>query len=124
LDAALSTIDAGKLINQIMSLKTTSATGATGFGSLTEKEGQRLIDRLGALRQGMEPEELKSNLKEIRELMSKLNSGAPAPEAPKASAAGARKLADSVIQQVMNHPRNKGKTRAQVEAALRAQGYQ
>jgi hypothetical protein len=124
LDAAISSIDAVKLINQIQSLKTTSATGATGFGSLTEKEGQRLIDRLGALRQGMEPKVLESNLREIRELMSKLTSGTAAPETPKPPASGARKLTDSIIQQVINHPRNKGKTRAQVEAALRAQGYQ
>ena len=124
LDALISSIDAGKLINQIQALKATSSTGATGFGSLTEKEGQRLIDRLGSLRQGAKPETLRANLVEIRDLMQKLQSGttAPAQPTPQPRQGGTQGNNEAIINRVMNDPRNAGKTRAQVEAALRKRG--
>jgi hypothetical protein len=115
LEAAISSIDAGKLINQIQALKATSSTGATGFGSLTEKEGQRLIDRLGSLRQGMSPDTLRANLIEIRDLMNKLNNVTTAEGEPKAN-----NQDEALIQRWM--AANPGKSREQVVQGLKRRG--
>jgi hypothetical protein len=115
LEGAISSIDAGKLINQIQALKATSSTGATGFGSLTEKEGQRLIDRLGSLRQGMSPDTLRANLIEIRDLMNKLNNVTTAEGEPKAN-----NQDEALIQRWMTA--NPGKSREQIVQGLKRRG--
>jgi hypothetical protein len=120
LEAAISSIDAGKLINQIQALKATSASGATGFGSLTEKEGQRLIDRLGSLRQGMKPETLKANLREIRTLMSKLTGQEQAAPQSPANRGGRNAEQEALINRWM--AANPNKSREQIIQELKRRG--
>jgi hypothetical protein len=116
LNATLDSINAQKLINQIQALKETSATGSTGFGSLTEREGQLLIDRLGAIRQGQKPEVLKEALVDIRRLMGKL-----AGRDPKDRPGQFSEAQEQIISKTM--AANKGKTREQVINGLKKKGY-
>jgi hypothetical protein len=116
LNAALGSIEAQKLVNQIQALKETSATGSTGFGSLTEREGQLLMDRLGALRQGQSPEVLKESLSDIRRLMGKLVGRDPKDRPGQFSEAQ-----EQIISKTM--AANKGKTREQVINGLKKKGY-
>jgi hypothetical protein len=116
LNATLDSINAQKLINQIQALKETSATGSTGFGSLTEREGQLLIDRLGALRQGQKPEVLKEALVDIRRLMGKL-AGRTSKDRPGQFS----EAQEQIISKTM--AANKGKTREQVINGLKKKGY-
>lgn len=51
LAAQMSTIAAGTSLNKMAELKQQSATGATGLGALSEKEGAMLRDSVGALDQ-------------------------------------------------------------------------
>ena len=116
----IQSIDAAKLIQQIQALKSTSATGATGFGSLTEKEGLQLINRLGSIKQTKSPEKLAEALLEIRQLLGKLAGKELPPrvgEETKGNTAN-----EALINRVMADPRNKGKTRQQIEAGLRRRG--
>jgi hypothetical protein len=116
LNTALGSIEAQKLVNQIQALKETSATGSTGFGSLTEREGQLLMDRLGALRQGQSPEVLKESLSDIRRLMGKL-----AGRDPKDRPGQFSEAQEQIISKTM--AANKGKTREQVINGLKKKGY-
>jgi hypothetical protein len=116
LNATLGSIDAQKLVNQIQALKETSATGSTGFGSLTEREGQLLMDRLGALRQGQSPAVLKESLSDIRRLMGKLVGRDPKDRPGQFSEAQ-----EQIISKTM--AANKGKTREQVINGLKKKGY-
>jgi hypothetical protein len=116
LEATLNSINAQKLINQIQALKETSPTGSTGFGSLTQSEGQQLIDRLGALRQGQAPEVLKEALVDIRRLMGKL-AGRTSKDRPGQFS----EAQEQIISKTM--AANKGKTREQVINGLKKKGY-
>jgi hypothetical protein len=128
MQALISSIAAGKLINQIQSMKSVSPTGSTGFGSLTEKEGQFLIDRLGALRQTKDPKELLKDLEEIETLMTKMFQATTptqpqaAPTAPPKQGSTDRAAKDkALVDRIMADPRVRG-TRAQIEAKLRREG--
>lgn len=128
LKAKLEQIDSNQIIEQMQALKAASPTGSTGFGSLTNQEGQRLIDLAKAIRQNKKPETLVKDLEELKGLMVKLNSAKTGtPESPKESkgggSSGGKKLTEAVIQRVMSDPRNAGKSRAAVEAKLRSLGY-
>jgi hypothetical protein len=74
----ISQIDAQKLITQLTAMRAAAPSGASGLGSLTEKEGQKLIDALGVLRQGGKAEELRANLIEVQTLFRKM-ANRPAP---------------------------------------------
>jgi hypothetical protein len=116
----IQSIDAVKLIQQIQALKSTSPSGATGFGSLTEQEGQRLINRLGSIKQTKSPEKLREALLEVRTLLGKL-AGRELPPRGGTEAAG-KSANDALIDRVMAAPQNAGKTRQQIEAGLRKRG--
>jgi hypothetical protein len=111
----IESIDAAKLIQQIQALKQASPTGSTGFGSLTEKEGLQLINRLGSIKQTKSPQELEASLLEVRGLLGKLAGKESAPS-------GGASANEELIKRVMADPRNKGKTRQQIEAGLRKRG--
>jgi hypothetical protein len=106
----IQSIDAGKLINQIESLKTTSPSGATGFGSLTEQEGQRLINRLGSIKQTKSPQKLEEALLEVRTLLGKL-AGKELPP-PRGSSQSLNANQEAVIKKLMDA--NPGKTRESI----------
>jgi hypothetical protein len=111
----IESIDAAKLIQQIQALKQTSPTGSTGFGSLTEKEGSQLISRLGSIKQTKSPQKLAESLLEVRALLGKLAGKESTPS-------GGSSDNEELINRVMADPRNKGKTRQQIEAGLRKRG--
>jgi hypothetical protein len=116
----IQSIDAAKLIQQIQALKSTSPSGSTGFGSLTEKEGLQLINRLGSIKQTKSPEKLKEALIEVRKLLGKL-AGKELPSLGEEKATG-KSANDALIDRVMAAPQNAGKTRQQIEAGLRKRG--
>jgi hypothetical protein len=73
LEQAIGSIDSAKLIQTVMALKGSGPTGATGFGSLTNQEGERLINRINSLKQKQSPDKLKKNLQELKELWAKMH---------------------------------------------------
>ena len=56
----------------MLRLKDASATGSTGFGQLSEKEGQRLENATTALRRGLSEKDALRYLKEIEDIASKI----------------------------------------------------
>ena len=65
--AQLDTIGNQSVINTLSSLKSLSATGASGFGALSEKEGDILRNAAANLSTAQSNEALANNLKELRE---------------------------------------------------------
>ena len=120
----ISQIDAQKLITQLTAMRAAAPSGASGLGSLTEKEGQKLIDALGVLRQGGKVEELRDNLIEVQTLFRKMaNRPAPTGSSTQETPGTQYSAADAAkIEQALADPRNKGKTRQQIEAGLRQRG--
>lgn len=126
LKSVLSSVNAAKLIGTVESLKGAGPTGATGFGSLTEKEGQYLMDRIRSLDQLNEPQEIKDALSEIKDFWTRMHSfkygigSSPSPQTPKPTSG--RIITDALIQRVIDH--NKGKaTREQAIQMLKGAGY-
>lgn len=70
-NAALETVKSQSLINTLSALKAASATGASGFGSLTEKEGAALQAAIANLSTAQSHEDLDSNLAEIERVMTR-----------------------------------------------------
>lgn len=68
LESKLDTIGSGVMIHTLGQLKAASPTGASGFGNLTEKEGQAIRDAQGSLSTWQSPEELRESLKNINTL--------------------------------------------------------
>lgn len=121
LESYIEQIKASQLITQLNAMRAAAPTGSSGLGQLTEKEGQQLVASLGALLQKGKPEVLRANLIEVQTLLRKMAGKEAAPSQgdtqTQYSAADAAK-----IERALAHPRNKGKTRQQVEAGLRRQG--
>lgn len=121
LQNAVSAINSTKTIDLITQMKQQSKTGATGFGSVTEKE----LDLLQSDIVKLDPQSktIKDDLQRVRtrwnELIGKIqSSGGTMPSSPKAPSQDN----EAIIQRVMAAPQNAGKTRAQIEAALKARG--
>jgi hypothetical protein len=68
-------LTASKIIDLITEMKKASKTGATGFGQLSEKEGQILKDSATALRKSLPPEEAQRILNRMKPLLNKVVSG-------------------------------------------------
>jgi hypothetical protein len=120
----VSSLNSDKAIGTLQDLKTQSKTGATGFGALNTKELQLILDKTRAL----DPADkmFKENLTTVMNGWTKLKTQSAAsrenlmgtPQQPTSKLTFAQK-----VQQTMALPANKGKTQAQIEAALRADGH-
>jgi hypothetical protein len=73
LRAALDTLKNQLGVDTLLAFKAASSTGASGFGSLTEKEFERLSGLVESLDQGLDDKTLKGNLNEIRKYMNRLH---------------------------------------------------
>lgn len=62
LQAPLETIEGNLTIDNLMNLKSASSTGASGFGSLTEREGRLLAASVASLKQNQSQEQFLKNL--------------------------------------------------------------
>lgn len=63
---------AGKMIDLMTEMKSASKTGATGFGQLSEKEGQILRDASTALKRGLAPDKAKEYLNNMEKVLKKV----------------------------------------------------
>ena len=70
----------GKMIDLMTQMKEASKTGATGFGQLSEKEGQILRNASTALKRGIKPEEAKTILDVMEKATQKIISGQSKPQ--------------------------------------------
>lgn len=62
----------GKMIDLMVTMKEASKTGATGFGQLSEKEGQILREASTALKRGLPPEKAKEYLDKMEIVLKKV----------------------------------------------------
>jgi hypothetical protein len=65
----------GKVVELITTMKSASKTGATGFGQLSDREGQILREASTALKKGLPPEEAMSLLNTMEEKLNKVIEG-------------------------------------------------
>lgn len=70
-NAVLETIRNQSLINTLSALKAASSTGASGFGSLTEKEGAALQGAITNLQTAQSHEDLDQSLRELERVISR-----------------------------------------------------
>ena len=63
------------MLDVIAEMKSASKTGATGFGQLSEREGQILRDASTALNRGLSPKDAQKYLNEIKLIANKIYSG-------------------------------------------------
>lgn len=71
-DADLQSLRDRMVIQTIAKLKELSATGATGFGQLSEKEGARLENAMAMLVRGQDPKSLRNALAEIEDALKNI----------------------------------------------------
>lgn len=134
-------IKAAFSVEEIAKLKAQSKTGATGFGSLAVKELETIQNAVTALDPADKkfPEQLKTiresfdrwkKLMEQRSVRAEAKAGGQSADvAPKPSAMAGRNpqlqplTFEQKVQRTMGQPQNKGKSRAEIEAALRAAGH-
>lgn len=69
--ADIETIKSQTFLNQLQQLKNSSDKGASGLGSLTEKEGERLINGIQSLSRKQGEEQFRKNLTEVQRLLLK-----------------------------------------------------
>lgn len=69
----IDTIKSSIVLGRLQAMKDASATGASGMGSLTEKEVDLLASSLGSLSVELDAATLRQNLENIRRIWSKLN---------------------------------------------------
>ena len=67
LAAKLDTIKAAQFIESLSNLKNSSPNGASGLGSVTEREGQMLRSLIASVEQEQSPQQLSSNLQKLQE---------------------------------------------------------
>jgi hypothetical protein len=129
-------IDAAKVFNELQKLRDGAASGASGLGQVTEREISLLMNRLRVLDPNGRQEDLIKDLQYISDSWKSIQdrikgelegkqpdrpaSASPAPRTAPQQASSVDNT--SVIDRVMADPRNAGKSRAQVEAALRKRG--
>lgn len=70
-EANLENLKAAKMLDTMMKMKEASKTGATGFGQLSEKEGQVLMDASMKLRRNLNPEDAKPLIDQMEALQMK-----------------------------------------------------
>lgn len=69
--ADIDTIKSQTLLTQLMSMKNSSSTGASGMGALNEKEGEALMNGIQSLNTKQSEEQFRANAAEIRRLLMK-----------------------------------------------------
>jgi len=74
-EANVNKLLAKKMVDLMTQMKSASKTGATGFGQLSEREGQILRDAATALNRGLSPEDAEGYLNEMEFLLNKVVSG-------------------------------------------------
>lgn len=85
----------GKVVDLITQMKKASKTGATGFGQLSEKEGQILREASTALKFGLPPQEAKRILDRMKPLLEKVAYGAENQEQSKIKSFKSEKEAEA-----------------------------
>jgi hypothetical protein len=73
--ADIETIKSQAFLSQLKTLKDASATGASGLGALSEKEGERLISSIQSLSRKQGEKQFTDNLKEVQRLLLKSRKG-------------------------------------------------
>ena len=71
LEADIKPIMARGMIGRMMQMKSASATGATGFGNLSEQEGDLIRSTMGNLDIGQSTGQFKKNVGRVRELLAR-----------------------------------------------------
>lgn len=69
--ADIETVKSQTFLNQLINLKNSSSTGASGLGALNKEEGERLINGIQSLSRKQSEEQFMSNMKEMQRLMLK-----------------------------------------------------
>lgn len=69
--ADIDTLMSQTFLTQLQALKDSSASGGTGLGALTEKEGDRLINGVQSFRRKQSEKQYKENLQEVQRLLLK-----------------------------------------------------
>jgi hypothetical protein len=69
--ADIETIKSQQFLNQLISLKNSSSTGASGLGALSKEEGERLINGVQSLSRRQGEEQFNKNLSEVQRLLMK-----------------------------------------------------
>jgi hypothetical protein len=88
----LDTLKATLTIETQKELKRLSATGASGFGPLTEKEGQLLASSVASLDASLPEKTLRENLEVIRGLLAKMRGSTGETETPQTTGASQTEL--------------------------------
>jgi hypothetical protein len=71
-EANVNKLLSGKMIELMTQMKEASKTGATGFGQLSEREGQILRDASTALNRGLSPDDAEKYLTEMEGILQKV----------------------------------------------------
>jgi hypothetical protein len=130
-------IDAAKVFNELQKLRDGAASGASGLGQVTEREISLLMNRLRVLDPNGRQEDLIKDLQYISDSWKSIQdrikgeledkqparpaSASPAPRTAPQQAPSVDNA--SIIDRVMADPRNAGRSRQQVERALKQRGY-
>lgn len=69
--ADIETVKSQTFLNQLIQLKNSSSTGASGLGALSKEEGERLINGIQSLSRKQGEGQFTSNMKEMQRLMMK-----------------------------------------------------
>ena len=69
--ADIETIKSQQFLNQLINLKNSSSTGASGLGALSKEEGERLINGVQSLSQRQGEKQFTENLSEVQRLLMK-----------------------------------------------------
>lgn len=67
----IDTIKSQTFLNQLQKLKDAAASGASGLGALSEKEGEQLVNGIQSLNRKQGEEQFKANLSEVQRLLLK-----------------------------------------------------
>ena len=123
LNDIVKSINGAKVITELGKLKEQSKTGASGLGSVTEKEIALLEARVRSLNPQSKtfPDDLnyiKTKWKELRDKMQLKAQG----QTPTASLGTPPKSDEDIINRAMAHPSAKGYTKEQIIAGLRKAG--
>jgi hypothetical protein len=73
--ADIETIKSQTFLNQLQKLKDAAASGASGLGALSEKEGERLITSIQSLNRKQSEKQFTANLNEVQRLLLKSREG-------------------------------------------------
>jgi hypothetical protein len=129
LEETLNTVKANLGFDRLQQMRNESKTGGA-LGQVAVKELERLEAARASLNRAQSPEQLKSNLDNVYQAYSNWRTAATrALEEKKKPAAGpnaaptSKLTFEQKVQRTMADPANAGKTRAQVEASLRAAGH-